>query len=77
MILDVELALTDGQRGAALVDGGAHAFGKRLDEIGETNFADGVLDGVAVDTRSSEADVGFDGAREKKRILQNNSKVAA
>lgn len=44
-----ELALADRERGAALVDGGADAFGEGLDKIRETDFADGLLDGGTVD----------------------------
>ena len=72
-----QLALADGQRGAALVDGGADPLGKGLDEIGETNLADGVFDGLAVDAGSSEANVGFNGAGEKEGILENDAEVSA
>src|SRR5260370_5484954 len=72
-----ELALADGERGAAHVDAGADAFGERFDEIGETDFADGVLDGVAVDVGSAEADVGFDGAGEEEGVVKNDAEKAA
>src|SRR5713226_613587 len=72
-----ELALADGERGAALVDAGADAFGERFDEIGEADFADGVLDGVAVDVGSTETDVGFDGSGEKEGVLKDDTELAA
>ena len=36
-----ELALADAERGAAFVDGGGDAFGKRGDEVGEADFVAG------------------------------------
>src|SRR6266852_8197215 len=72
-----ELALTDGERGAAFVDAGADAFRERFDEIGEADFADGSFDGVAVDAGGAEADVGFDGAGEEKGILEDDAELAA
>ncbi len=59
-----ELALSDRERGAAFVDTGADAFGKGLDEIGQTDFADGLLDGGAIDIWRAQTDIGLDGAGE-------------
>src|SRR6266404_2439308 len=72
-----ELALADGERGAALVDAGGDAFGEGFDEIGKADFANGVLDGVAVDVGSAEAHVGFDGAGEEEGVLKNDAEQAA
>src|SRR5260221_1248107 len=71
-----ELALADGERGAALVDAGADAFGERFDEIGETDFADGIFHSGAVDVRTAEADVGFDGAGEEEGILEDDGQLS-
>src|SRR4029077_895145 len=68
-----ELALADRERRTAFVDAGADAFGERFDEIGETDFADGGFHGVAVDSGSAEADVGFDGASEQEGVLKNDA----
>ena len=72
-----ELALADGERGAAFVDGGVDAFGKRADEIAEADFVDGVFDGGAIDAGGAEADIGFDGAGEEERILEDDAELAA
>src|ERR1700730_12940370 len=72
-----ELALADGESGAALVHAGADAFGERFDEIGEADFANGVFHGGAVDVWSAEADVGFDGAGEEEGILEDDAELAA
>src|SRR5712664_2705800 len=72
-----ELALADRERGAAFVDAGGDAFGEGFDEIGKADFANGVLDGVAVDVGSAEAHVGFDGAGEEEGVLKNDAEQAA
>src|SRR5260370_1947474 len=72
-----ELALADRERGAAFVDAGGDAFGEGFDEIGKADFANGVLDGVAVDVGSAEANVCFDGAGEEEAVLKNDAEQAA
>src|SRR5712671_3658577 len=64
-----ELALTNRQRGAALIDAGADAFREGLDEIGKPDFADGLLDGGAIDIGCAETYVGLNGAGEEEGIL--------
>src|SRR4029077_7434572 len=72
-----ELALADGKGGAALVDIAGDAFRQGTDEFAKADFVDGVFDGGAVDAGGAEADVGFDRAGEKKRILENDAELPA
>ena len=46
-----ELALADGERGTALVDGGVDPFGQCADKFAEANFVNGGFYGRAVDAR--------------------------
>src|SRR5580704_2465141 len=46
-----ELALADGERRTALVDGGVHPLGQCADKFAESNFVNGVFYGRAVDAR--------------------------
>src|ERR1700756_2460954 len=72
-----ELALADAERGAALVNRSGDAFRKRADEIAEARFFGGLLDGLEVDARGAETDVGLDGAAEEEWILQDDAEQAA
>src|SRR5580700_8342152 len=46
-----ELALADGERGTALVDGGVDPFGQCADKFAESNFVNGVFYRRAVDAK--------------------------
>src|SRR6267142_2242676 len=50
---------------------------KRGDEISEANLIDSTFDGSAVNIRRAEADICFDRAGEKERILKHNAELPA
>src|SRR5205823_6673064 len=72
-----ELTLADGKRRAALVDDSSGATRKRANEFAEADLFERALDGGVFDVLGAEADVGFDGSGEEKRILQHDAELAA
>src|SRR5882757_6457885 len=72
-----ELALSDGKSGAALVNVAGDALRQGANEFAEPDFINGVFDFGAVDAGGAETDIRFDGAGEKKWILQNDSELTA
>ena len=72
-----ELALADGERGAALADGGVDALGERADKIAQPDFVDSAFDRGAIDPGRAEADVGLERAGEKEGILQDDAELLA
>src|SRR5712692_2145902 len=70
-----ELALTDGEGGAALIDTRGGAVGEGANEIAEANFVESAFDREVVNARRAEADVGLNRSGEKKRILQDDAKL--
>src|SRR5216684_3882987 len=72
-----ELALADGECGAAFVDVAGDALGKGADEFAEADFVNGVFDCGAIDAGRAEPDVRFNGAGKKKGILEHDAELAA
>src|SRR2546426_1346466 len=70
-----ELALTDGEGGAALIDTCGDAVGEGANEFAEANFVESAFDGEVVDARRAETDVGFNRSGEKKRILKDDAEL--
>ena len=72
-----ELALADGESGAAFADGRVESLRQRIEEGAEADFEKSALDGGAVDAFGAEADVGFERAGEEKWVLQDDAELAA
>src|SRR5216684_762515 len=72
-----ELALADGECGAAFVDVAGDALGKGADEFAEADFVNGAFDCGAIDAGRAEPDVRFNGAGKKKGILEHDAELAA
>src|SRR5437879_4655275 len=72
-----ELTLADRKRGTALVDARSDTLRKRTHKFAEANLLDGAFDSAAIDASGAEADVGFNGAGEEKRILEDDAELPA
>ena len=72
-----QLALADRKRGAALADRRVQPLRQGIEEWPEADFAQGALDGRAVDGFGAQADVGFERAGEEERVLQHDAELAA